>query len=173
MRRLVLYALIGCGSDGVSQIEEPLADAPPAPSDVAEPADAPTHDDAGAVGGDAPSDAQLTLCEEATLHSDLAWIEANVFVPRCSGCHGGASPDAGLRLGGGQSRDSLVNVVSTTKGTPWLRVKPGFAQESYVMVAIGAAPGPQSSLGTMPLNSAALCHEIHGAIGRWIDGGAQ
>lgn len=173
MRGLVVCVSIGCGGDG-SRIEEPLVDAPVAPSDggplgdAPPPGDAPTHDDAGAIDPDAP----LTVCEEATLHSDLAWLEANVLVPRCAGCHGGASPDAGLRLTAGQVRANLVNVVSSTQGTPWLRVRPGSAADSYLMVALGAASGPPPSLGFMPLGETPLCAEIHDAIARWIDGGA-
>lgn len=168
MRWSSLLFLVACGSDRETSIEEPLADASPV-------------SDAGGLVGDAgplgdaptPDGPPSTLCEEAASHSDLAWLEANVFVSSCAGCHGGAEPSANLRLEAGQARANLVGVTSSTVGTPWQRVVPGSVEDSYLMVALGEAPGPPPSLGVMPLNAPALCPEVHAAIGRWIASGAN
>ncbi len=170
MRWLLTALLAACGGDRPT-IEESPGDASQLLGDAS------VDDDASPLGDAAPLDdadaRPATLCDEATQHSDLAWIEANVFVPRCAGCHGGDEPDAGLRLGAGLSRANLVNVTSSTVGTPWMRVKPGAASDSYLMVALGRAEGPPPSLGFMPLGSEPLCTQIHEAIERWIAAGAQ
>jgi hypothetical protein len=174
MRWLLAICVAACGGDRATSLEEPLGDASQALEDGAAAADAPTPGDAPPHDGAPPIDSlPATVCEEAALHSDLAWIEANVFVPRCSECHGGASPDAGLRLEIGHSRNQLVNIPSSTKGSPWVRVAPGSVANSYLMVALNRTPGPASSLGFMPLGSAPLCDPILDAIERWIVAGAQ
>jgi len=171
MRWMLLACLVACGGDHVGSIEESLGDAGGVDPDASVTGDAATLADAPPLDG--PGDGPpATLCEEAALHSDLAWIEANVFVPQCSSCHGGAEPDAGLRLTAGQSHHSLVNVVSSTKGTPWVRVKPGSVADSYLMVALDRTPGPPSSLGFMPLGAPPLCTQMLEAIERWIIAGA-
>lgn len=164
MRWLVVLSLAACGGDRSVPNDEPPVDA------------AFTGDDAAPEGDAAPpgdSPAPATLCEEANLHSDLAWLETNVFVPFCASCHGGDEPDAGMRLEAGQVRANLVGVTPSTVGTPWVRVAPGSIEDSYLMVALGQTPGPAPSLGFMPLNAAPLCAEIHAAIGRWITAGAN
>jgi hypothetical protein len=168
--RCLFVCLAACGSDTVGSIEESLSDAAPIeiPGDAATTlADAATPDGAPP----APDAPPLTLCEEATLHSDLAWIEAKVFVPRCASCHGGANPDVGLSLAAGQARSNLVGVGSSTQ-SGWVRVVAGSPSTSYLMVALGRASGPPPPDGFMPLGSPALCVEIHQAIERWIAAGA-
>jgi hypothetical protein len=158
MRWMQVLLLSGCGGDPLTSSE----------ADAMTVTDGARTDDAAA-----PADSSaLTLCDEANAHSDLTWLEANVFVPRCAGCHGGAEPDANLILSAGQVRANLVGVTPSTVGTPWVRVQPGSIEDSYLMVALGQTAGPAPSLGFMPLGQPALCAEIHAAIGRWITNGA-
>lgn len=67
----------------------------------------------------------VAACTEAAQHSDLAWIEANVF-NKCtfSGCHNGAMTDAGrLDLSPTKSFAGLVNVDSQVAAGPTLTGK--------------------------------------------------
>jgi hypothetical protein len=126
-------------------------------------------DDGGAPDG--PS--QLTRCQEAELHSDFAWLQANVFTPSCatSGCHTGANAEVGLRLEVGQAYNNLVNKGSSTQ-TGWVRVVPGSLASSYLVVSFGRTAGPPPRDGFMPLGADPLCSEIHEAVERWILAGA-
>ena len=115
-----------------------------------------------------------TACDEARSHSDLAWIQKNVFSASCtfSGCHLGAAANAGhLSLEPGQARSQLVNTASTSAST-WMRVVPNDGSKSYLLVAIGAQSGPSPADGLMPLGNPALCVEKRDAIRRWIEAGA-
>lgn len=112
-------------------------------------------------------------CMEATTHSDLAWIQTNVFDKTCavSGCHDSRGHEGGLVLTDGMSRANLVGVASTS-GDGWKRVTAGNPDASYLMVALGQAAGPMPEDGYMPLRSAALCQAKLDAVARWITAGA-
>lgn len=113
-------------------------------------------------------------CEEASSHSDLAWLQANVFTPSCAvgGCHHAAAAGAGhLSLDTGLTRTQLVNTASTS-ATSWMRVVPSDATKSYLLVAIGAQSGPRPSDGLMPLGNPPLCTAEIDAIRRWVEAGA-
>ena len=113
-------------------------------------------------------------CEEARSHSDLAWIQANIFTASCAlgACHRGTALSAGrLSLEAGTSHAQLVNTASTS-ATSWMRVVPSDTAHSYLLVAIGAQSGPLPSDGVMPLGSSVLCSEKRDAIKRWIEAGA-
>jgi hypothetical protein len=113
----------------------------------------------------------LTRCEEAAYHSDLAWIQTNVFDVSCTtNCHGAASPAARLSLLAGESRAALVNVAST-QFSSWQRVVPGNPRSSMLMVQIGGESGPELE-GLMPWGQPKLCDPIIDAIRRWIAAGA-
>jgi hypothetical protein len=121
-----------------------------------------------------PDGGAADACEEARTHSDLAWIQANVFTPSCarSGCHVGPAVGAGhLGLDTGQAHGQLVNMPSTS-ATSWMRVVPSDTTKSYLLVAMGAQSGPRPSDGLMPLGSPPLCSEKVDAIRRWIAAGA-
>lgn len=169
-----LCALVSaCGSDTVARS---LVDAAPASLDDATPHDGATAlDDARVVPEDgALPDAPWTPCDEATLHSDFAWIEAHILVPSCAtaGCHtGAASPAVGLRLDAGVAYANLVDKgASTVAG--WIRVVPGSIASSYLAVSLGRADGPPPRDGFMPLGADPLCVEKLEAIERWIVQGA-
>lgn len=122
----------------------------------------------GSTDGPGPS------CEEAANHSDLAWIQSNVFDRSCStpSCHRGVATNAGfLDLGAGHARDQLVGITSTSS-TSWKRVVPGDVSRSYLLVAIGQIAGPRPVDGIMPLGGPMLCVEKRDAIQRWIEAGA-
>lgn len=127
-------------------------------------------------------------CMEATQHSDLAWIEDNVFKKSCvfSACHKGRALDAGrLTLEAGKSHAALVDVTSDRYDT-WKLVVPGDPVKSYLMVVIDPKvddkgnpvdpdgfDGPITpDVGPMPQNSTLLCKEKRDAIQRWIEAGA-
>jgi PKD repeat protein len=67
----------------------------------------------------------------------LSAIQTSLFTPRCSGCHGGSNPRAGMNLSAGQAYSNLVNVVSTTN-PPMLRVKPGDPANSFIVVQLAS-----------------------------------
>lgn len=142
-----------------------------------------TGPDAGDVGTSPSADAgvpehdavvELSECQEATLHSDHAWIQQKVFTPSCatSMCHAGADPEVGLNLEAGRSLTNLVNKnASTAQG--WVRVVPGDLSTSYLMVALGRVDGPPPRDGIMPIGADPLCVEKLEAVERWILAGAQ
>ena len=114
-------------------------------------------------------------CMDATSHSDLAWIQTNVFTRSCafSGCHNGTASSAGhLVLTPGASQRNLVGMPTETEAD-WVRVVPGHPEQSYLLVALGDGGGPAPRDGTMPLSQPALCVEKRDAIARWIAAGAQ
>ena len=132
-----------------------------------------TPDD-GSVLGDPDAPVMLTECQEATMHSDLTWIQEHIFTPSCatSTCHAGASPDVGLSLEAGRAYNNLVNKGSSTF-SGWVRVVPGDIEASYLVVALGRADGPPPRDGFMPIGGAEpLCVEKLEAIERWIAAGA-
>jgi hypothetical protein len=67
-----------------------------------------------------------------TLMATLDSIQANVFTPKCAGCHSGDSPAVNLNLDATHSYDDLVNVPSTEQPTI-LRVKPGDPANSFLV----------------------------------------
>ena len=113
-------------------------------------------------------------CDEAALHSDLLWIQSQVFERSCTlpSCHLGSGANAGrLDLRAGYAHGQLVDTASTS-ASAWTRVVPGDAARSYLLVAIGQVPGPLPVDGIMPLGGPELCPEKRGAIQRWIEAGA-
>jgi hypothetical protein len=123
----------------------------------------------GPDGGHTP-----TICEQAAQHSDLTFIQDNVFTVSCATehCHASDSQAGGLVLSKGMARDELVN-RSAELASGWTRVVPGDPAHSYLMVAIGGASGPLPNGVRMPAGAPMLCGEEIGAIGRWIGAGAN
>ncbi len=108
---------------------------------------------------------------EAADHSDLEWLQANVF-DSCSAfgvCHKGAAMSAGgLNLESGNTQDAMSGVTSTLF-SDWTLVVPGDPANSYLMVILGAEDGPlKDGVGTMPYNNPLLCQPKLDAINRWI-----
>jgi hypothetical protein len=124
------------------------------------------------------------VCAEATTHSDLTWIQTNVFTPSCvftTGCHNGSDTTgtaAKIDLRPGQARAHLVNATSHLEPTRKL-VVPGNPAKSYMLVMLGhiqpqnadpPAPPIRSDVGTMPQGTAGqlLCAGKREVIQRWI-----
>lgn len=137
------------------------------------------------------ADGTVAACTEAATHSDLAWIEANVF-NKCtfSGCHNGAATDGGrLDLQPGKSFAALVNKDSEIATGAGLTGKaklvvPGEPTHSYLLVMMRAIKPaefdppldvPPASVGYMPQNAggAVTCCQKLDALTRWIMDGAQ
>jgi hypothetical protein len=111
-------------------------------------------------------------CIEAANHSDLAWIQAEIFTPGCASfsvCHMGAAASAGgLNLEDGMSQAAMVNIDSV-RFTDWQLVVPGDPDNSYLMAILGDVEGPLADgIGTMPFNNPTLCQPKLDAIRRWI-----
>jgi hypothetical protein len=132
-------------------------------------------DDAPAADAGPPPDAD-PLCLEAANHSDLEWIQTNVFTPSCSrftACHQGNALMAGeLSLEAGETHAEMVGVESALF-PEFDRVVAGDSATSYLMIQLGSIDGPRTEAGTMPYNSPLLCVEMRDAIARWIDEGAN
>lgn len=151
-RLAVLFAIASCGTDssGPGSTEGP-------------------HPDAGMSRGEEDASA----CTDAAQHSDLAWLQQHVLSPSCATamCHSGDAPAVDLSLEAGEAYANLVNKGAST-ASGWIRVVPGSPTESYLMVALGRAPGPMPEDGFMPLGSPALCGAKLDAVARWITAGA-
>ena len=112
-------------------------------------------------------------CLEATEHSDLQWIQDNIFDRSCANfnaCHKGAALSAGgLNLEEGMAEANLTNVVSDLF-PEFVLVAPGVPEDSYMLIILGHLEGPiEPDVGTMPFNSDTLCPQKLEAIERWIE----
>ena len=113
-------------------------------------------------------------CEEAKSHSDLAWIQANIFTTSCAlgACHRGTALSAGrLSLESGTAHDS-----SSTRYRPappaGCASCPATPRTAISSSRSAPSRGPLPSDGIMPLGSSVLCSEKRDAIKRWIAAGA-
>lgn len=127
-----------------------------------------TAGDAGTDGG------SLTICEQAAQHSDLTFIQDDVFTPSCAvaHCHNADTQAGGLVLAKGMARDQLVNRPSEL-ASGWTRVVPGDPAHSYLVVAIGGTSGPLPNGVMMPAGAQMLCSQEIAAIEAWITAGAS
>lgn len=135
---------------------------------------------AAACGGDDGGDGQdpdaglSASCMEATMHSDLEWIQDNIFTPSCASfasCHmGSAAGAAGLNLEAGMAESAMVDVDSTLE-PDYKLVAPGDADNSYLLMILGREPVPAGVTinRTMPLGNPVLCDEKIEAVARWVD----
>lgn len=127
------------------------------------------------VGNDTPDATAISpACMEAENHSDLEFIQTEIFDRSCAfsrSCHMGAAPSAlGLNLEDGNSEADLVGVPARTpQAAGFDLVVAGDPDSSYLMVVLGFVDGPLGAAGTMPFNSPLLCDQKLGAIQRWIN----
>jgi hypothetical protein len=123
-------------------------------------------------------------CVDAVNHSDLPWIEQNIFMQSCnfSGCHNGDNTLQGkVDLRATKSYAHLVNYASVIEPTRKL-VVPNDVEASYLMLmlrdvppAMANPPGkaPPGSVGFMPQNAGTtLCCQKLDTLERWIMAGA-
>jgi uncharacterized protein (TIGR03118 family) len=125
----------------------------------------------GNVGTSAP--VSVTVANHAVA-TTLTQIQAAVFTPICSGCHNGSQPAAGAlpgsqNLTAGNSFSSLVNVASHEQPA-LLRVKPGDANNSYLIQKLEGAAGITGA--RMPLGGPFLDQATIDQIKSWIAAGA-
>lgn len=90
----------------------------------------------------------------------LTMVQTQVFTPKCTNCHGGSSPEAGMNLEAGQAHANLVNVPATTQSG--VRVAPGSPSSSVLYTFL--VSGHRSSSVT------AADRQL---ISDWITAGAQ
>jgi hypothetical protein len=134
--------------------------------------------------------ANVQSCLDSASHSDLTYLQAEIFAPKCSftACHDGGNYPAG-RLDMrtlASAYTSLVNMPSKLDSSRTI-VVPGNSTQSFLSVMIGeikpadadppldAIPMGTTGLfvGTMPQDSTTvLCCQKLDAIARWIDDGA-
>lgn len=103
-----------------------------------------------------------------TLTATFSSIQANVFTPRCTGCHAGAGAPMGLRLDEGNSYALLVGVASAEQGSVQ-RVAAGRPDDSYLIQKLEgrAAVGVRMPFGGPYLDDATIA-----IIRQWIAAGA-
>lgn len=107
-----------------------------------------------------------------SVSNSLSGIQDTVFSQSCalSGCHSGASPQAGLSLdSAATSFNNLVNVNSTQQDD-LLRVSPNDPDASYIIRKLEG--GPNISGGRMPAIGGPLSSEQTQNIRNWITLGA-
>jgi hypothetical protein len=116
-----------------------------------------------------------TSCMDAVLHSDLPWLQDNVFDQSCvfASCHQGSATQAGnLNLEEGMIEENVIGVESHLLPAMNI-VEPGSPDDSYLMVILGQFgrddPRIDPLVGTMPDGGSILCQEKRDAIARWIE----
>ncbi|HEY4244970.1 MAG TPA: hypothetical protein VGM88_34380 [Kofleriaceae bacterium] len=130
-----------------------------------------------------------TSCVNSATHSDLTFIETNIFANNCvfSGCHNGENtPQGAVDLRAGMSHASLVGVTSQIDPTRML-VVPSDLHSSYMMLMLADFPAsdatppgtaPPDDIGFMPQGGdlsrpSILCCQKLGALERWVTAGAM
>jgi hypothetical protein len=100
----------------------------------------------------------------------LTTLSSQIFVPRCSGCHGSGLAEAGLNLEPGSAHAALVNVASSGKQGA-IRVIPGNPDGSYLIQKLrgdSGIVGPR-----MPRSGPFLTDDQINLIRQWIQDGAR
>lgn len=161
-----VLAALGCKKDSIVDSGQLDASLESPPVDAARASD-------GAILGEPDAPTGDPACAEAANHSDFTWIQDNVLTPSCATgpCHDAIEPDVDLDLSAGAAHGNLVNKGASTQ-SGWIRVVPGSPDDSYLVVALGRAPGPMPRDGFMPLNMPPLCEAKLEAVERWILAGA-
>ena len=105
----------------------------------------------------------------SALAAPFSSIQANVFTPRCTGCHAGSSAPMGLRLDEGNSYALLVGVASAEQGS-LQRIAAGRPDDSYLVQKIEgrAALGARMPFGGPYLDDATIA-----VIRQWVADGAK
>lgn len=127
----------------------------------------------GADAGEPDAAGPSPSCLEAAQHSDLEWIQEEIFTPSCAAfgvCHmGNANSAGGLNLEEGMAAANMINVPSQLFPEYDL-VVPGDPDSSYLLIILGGRPGPlDEDVMTMPYSSPPLCDEKIEAVARWVE----
>lgn len=112
----------------------------------------------------------LSSATKIAVAATLAQLQADVFTPRCSGCHSGAGSNLPgvLNLTGGQSHANLVN-VGARQSPGLLRVAPGDPANSYLVRKL---EGTNTTGSRMPLGGPFLDADTLARVRSWIASGA-
>ncbi len=101
----------------------------------------------------------------------LAQLQANIFTPRCSGCHtggGGGLPTSMNLSSTAATAAALINVNSIEEPTQ-KRVNPGAPNNSYIITKLS---GTQTVGQRMPLGGPFLTQTEIDSVRAWIQAGA-
>jgi uncharacterized protein (TIGR03118 family) len=125
-------------------------------------------------GNSGASPAVTVTVANTAAAATLSLIQAQVFTPKCTGCHDGSNAPGGalpgsMNLTAGNSFANLVNVASQEK-LGLMRVKPGDSTNSYVIHKLEGAAGISGS--RMPLGGPFLDQATIDSIKSWIASGA-
>ena len=127
------------------------------------------HDAAGNTTTSAP--VAVTVSNTAPAAPTLAQLQADIFTPRCSGCHtgvGASLPGVMNLTSASATYASLVNVTSISE-PPLKRVLPGDPNNSYI---IHKLEGTQSVGARMPFGGPFLDQATIDQVRAWIQAGA-
>lgn len=168
---LALASLVACGGGGSSS-GTPISSSSAAQSSSM--ASSSTSSSDGASSSEPASSASSVVSSSSqssvATGVTLQQLQADIFTPRCSGCHTGSGAPQGLRLDTEQnSFDFLVNQASGEMPS-LMRVEPGDPDNSYLVMKIEGAPTITG--GRMPLGGAALSSELINQVRDWISNGA-
>lgn len=170
---LVYRVYLSDSEDGHDfEVDEPWAESQPGATSVAvQDLESKTEyfivviavDEAGNQSEPEPAVAVTTL---VSLRND---IEIPIFATRCvTGCHGGATPEAGQNLGIGISYNSIVGVPATTYPSQD-RIEPFSPETSHLYLRITTPP---DGLTKMPATTDIVTADEIATIETWILQGA-
>jgi uncharacterized protein (TIGR03118 family) len=119
--------------------------------------------------------ASVTVANAAANAPTLTQLQANIFTPKCSGCHDGSQPASGSlpgaqNLSAGNTWANVVNVASKEQPS-LMRVKPGDPANSYLIQKLEGAASISGS--RMPLGGPYLDQATIDQVKAWIAAGAQ
>lgn len=95
-----------------------------------------------------------------------------ILTSQCATCHLAGIEAGKMALVPKKAYANLVNAPSVE--SKWLRVKPGVASESYIMMKLDGTQLDNDGTGArMPFGGAQLSPETRELFRRWIDAGAR
>jgi uncharacterized protein (TIGR03118 family) len=123
------------------------------------------------AAGNTTTSAAVAVTVNNVVVATLAQLQANIFTPRCSGCHNGVGivlPGVMNLTSAANSHASLVNVTSLQEPTI-KRVLPGNPNNSYIIQKL---EGTQTVGAQMPFGGPFLDQATIDQVRTWIQAGA-
>jgi mono/diheme cytochrome c family protein len=123
------------------------------------------------TGGNTTTSAAVAITVDNVAAATLAQLQANIFTPRCSGCHtgGGGALPASMNLSSAAATFAALVNVASIEAPALKRVTPGDPANSYV---IHKLEGTQSAGSRMPLGGPFLDQATIDSVKSWIQAGA-
>ncbi len=121
----------------------------------------------GSGGGNPPPPPPPPPPPGASFGPVFSEIQAGLFTPTCTSCHGGATPQAGLNLEAASSYASLVGINSSQDPALQL-VNPGNPDISYLVNKLEAT----AAVGTVMPPSGGIAQVDIDMVRQWITDGA-